>query len=321
MRAKRSVRATDSRRPVGEKSSASPPRKEAVGTLLALLTAVVSGISIPLNKLFLVPLDPAVFTAVRAIIIGVVFLAVSRWRGIRAPAGSWKPLLVIALLGGALAFLLFFTGLKLTTAGRAGFLHKTLPLYVAVLGFLFLKERLNRRFLLGMLLLFLGTIAIYFTQITPAALWLDPQLGDALIVGATVLWAVENVAAKGVMNRGAHALVVQVARMLYGGLILMGVVLLTGRGEALLALSGGQLVNIAISTVLLLAYVAFYYAALQRINVSKAAALLLLAPVISLGTGMAFLGEPAPLLQLAGSGVILAGAYLLARQPSEQRGV
>ncbi|MBI4021403.1 MAG: DMT family transporter [Candidatus Aenigmarchaeota archaeon] len=297
------------------------PRKEALGTVLAILAAVVSGVAIPANKLFVVSLDPAVFTAVRALLIGVVFLTISRWKGVRAPPGSWKPLLLVAVVGGAAAFLLFFSGLQFTTAGRAAFLHKTLPLFVAVLGFAVLKERLGRRYFAGMLLLFLGIAAISFATIAPGAFWTDPQLGDALVLAATVLWAVENVAAKGVLSRGAHALVVQVARMLYGGLILLGVVVLTGKAGALLALAPAQWMNIGVSTGLLLAYVGLYYWALSLINVSKAAALLLLAPVVSLALGMAAFGEPVPALQAAGSAVILVGGYLMATLPSEQRGV
>ena len=53
--------------------------KEVLGTFLALLTAIVSGIAIPANKVFVVGLDASVFTAVRAIVIGVIFLLLSFW--------------------------------------------------------------------------------------------------------------------------------------------------------------------------------------------------------------------------------------------------
>ena len=52
-------------------------QKETKGTILALMAAVVSGVAIPLNKLFVLNPDPTVFTAVRAIIIGLMFLVIS----------------------------------------------------------------------------------------------------------------------------------------------------------------------------------------------------------------------------------------------------
>ena len=51
--------------------------QEIRGTLLALMTATVSGFAIVANKFFITGLDPAVFTAVRALLIGLVFLVIS----------------------------------------------------------------------------------------------------------------------------------------------------------------------------------------------------------------------------------------------------
>ena len=85
--------------------------KEMFGTVLALLTAVVSGLAIPVNKIFVVDLDPTVFTAVRAVIIGIVFLLLSfATKGFSRGSlkVNWKYLLLIAIIGGAFAFSLFF---------------------------------------------------------------------------------------------------------------------------------------------------------------------------------------------------------------------
>lgn len=131
--------------------------KEALGTLLAVLTAVISGVSIPLNKIFVVNLDPTLFTALRSLIIGIIFLFIISRQNFNLKKFKklqWKYLLAIALVGGATAFLLFFSGLKLTTAGRAAFLQKTLPLYVLVLAFIFLKEKIRQKQLFAILLMF-----------------------------------------------------------------------------------------------------------------------------------------------------------------------
>ncbi len=300
-------------------------KKETLGTILAIAAAVVSGISIPANKVFAADLDPAVFTAIRALIIGTVFLFLSLWQfkfdfG-RFRKVSWKYMFAIAVVGGAFAFLLFFSGLKLTTAGRAAFLHKTLPLYVAMLAFVFLREKITKKYMYAMLLMFAGTVIISFAAISPAEMWSNPQLGDLLVISATVLWAVENVIARKAMLKGGTNFIVSFSRMFFGGLILFGFVVLTQKTGALTSLTTVQMTNIAISTALLFAYVLFYYWSLRLINVSKAALFLLMAPVISLAIGIALLGEPAPMLQIAGSGVILIGAYLATGMKSEERGV
>ncbi len=296
--------------------------KEVRGTVLALLTALVSGLAIPVNKIFVIKLDPVVFTAVRAVIIGTVFLALSLiTRSFRKQSltKNWKYLALIAIIGGSFAFMLFFTGLKLTTAGRGAFLHKTLPLYVSIFAFFLLKENISKKQLYAMILMFLGTIAIFSAKINPAELWMNPQLGDILIISATIMWALENVIARKAMINGEENFVISFSRMFFGGLILFGVVALTGRLDVLTGMTPQQWMSIFISTSILFCYVLFWYWSIKYINVSKAAVLLLLAPVVSLILGVVWFGEPVPPVQLLGSALILTGAYFTIKVKSTFR--
>jgi drug/metabolite transporter (DMT)-like permease len=294
--------------------------KEFFGTALALMAAVISGFAIPLNKIFVVDLDPAVFTAIRALVIGLVFLTISflrkdvSLRSIRKmPLGY---LLAIGIIGGGVAFLMYFTGLQLTTAGRAAFLQKTLPIYATVFAFFLLKERIKKKQLYALLVMLAGAFAMLLTQVTPSVFWSDPSLGDALVLGATVLWALENVLAKKAMLKESN-LVVSFARMFFGSLVLFAAVVLMNKTATIFTLTGQQAMNLMMSTGILFGYVLFWYWSLKYINVSKASGLLLVAPVISLLLGVFFLGEPAPLLQLAASALILAGAVFMASVRSE----
>jgi drug/metabolite transporter (DMT)-like permease len=105
--------------------------------------------------------------------------------------------------------------------------------------------------------------------------------------------------------------------MFFGAVILFATIILLGKLPLLFELTTIQIRNLAISTGILFAYVFFWYYSIKFINVSKAAAILLLAPVISLAAGVIFLGEPAPLLQILGSALILAGAYVVSKIRSE----
>ncbi|MFH1424620.1 MAG: DMT family transporter [archaeon] len=295
--------------------------KEALGTLLAVLTAVVSGFAIPINKMFLVGLDPVVFTAVRALIIGVVFFIIAsaqcKFDFKKFKQTQWSWLLLIGVIGGGLAFLLYFSGLQLTTSGRGAFLHKTLPLYVAVLAYVFLREKFDLKQSLALVAMLAGTAAIYYTQIAPGAMWANPGLGDVLIILGTILWAVEAIIARKVMKDGESNFVVVFGRMFFGALVLWGAVIVLGRWDLILELSAIQLRNLFISTGILTLYVLFWFGSLKFINVSKAAMILLLAPVISLIAGIYWFGEPAPMLQLVGSGLILIGAAFVVKMKSE----
>lgn len=297
-------------------------KNETKGIILALAAAVVSGIAIPANKFFIVSLAPDIFTAVRAIIIGSIFFLIAsyqaRKRHTKFRKVPWKYLLAIGAIGGAAAFLLYFTGLQLTTAGRAAFLyHSALTAFTVVLAAVFLSERVTRKMALALIGMLVGTVIVYISQVPPSQLWSNPSLGDLLIIAASVFWAVEYVISRKAMIMGETNFVVSFARMFFGGIILFGFVILTGNVGALLELSMQQWINIAISTVLLFADILFWYWSIRYINVSKATTLLLLAPVISLAGGSILLQEPTPLLQVAGSAVILIGAYIVMGVRSE----
>ncbi|MEM5812395.1 MAG: DMT family transporter [Candidatus Aenigmatarchaeota archaeon] len=294
--------------------------KEHLGTILAVITAIISGIAIPLNKIFVVQMEPAVFTAIRALIIGLVFLAFAGWKSKKGKTSfrkvPWKYLIAIGIIGGGLAFLLYFTGLRMTTAGRAAFLHKTLPIYTSVLAFIFLKERVSRRQSVALLVMLVGTFLLVSAQISPSEFWSNPQLGDMLVLFATMLWGVENVLARYALLKDESNYVVSFARMFIGSIFLFSAVLALGKAESLLALTQAQIQNVLISTGVLFCYVFCYYWSIKLINVSKASTLLLLSPVITLFIGVLVFGEPTPLLQLIGSALILGGAFFVAREKS-----
>jgi len=296
-------------------------KKEKLGTLLALATALISGLAIPVNKMFVVGLDPTVFTAVRALFIGIIFFVLAsfqnRFNYKKFKKVPWKYLLAIGVIGGSFAFLMFFSGLKLTTSGRGAFLHKTLPLYVTVLAFLFLGEKIKKNQSLALVSMFIGTIILYWGQINPSELWSNPSMGDLLVIGATILWAVENIIARKAMIKGESNYTVSFARMFFGAIILFAIVMLQGKLGLLFNLSMAQVMNLVISVVILFGYIFCWYWSIKLINVSKASTILLLAPVISLVLGVIMFGEPIVLLQLIGSLLILIGAYTVTKIKSE----
>jgi len=288
------------------------------GTILILLTALISGVAIIVNKFFVVGIDPLLFTAMRAFGIGIVFFFISffisrNW-GEKFNKVSWKYLILIGAVGGSFAFWLFFSGLKLTTGGSAAFIHKTLPVYAMILGYIFLKEKISKGQLVAMGIMLGGLFLLMFSKIS-----FEVGIGDLLVLSATILWAFENTISKRVMMNRESNWVVTFSRMFFGSLILFGVIFLTGRTDLLLALTGKQILYTVISGGLLFLYVLTWYWGLKYINLSKASMILLLSPVISLILGVAWLGEEVFVLQLVGSTLILIGAFFAIRSKSGTR--
>jgi drug/metabolite transporter (DMT)-like permease len=292
--------------------------KELWGTALIIMTALISGAAIVVNKYFVVSIDPLILTATRALFIGVIFFFISFYISKSTKKKfnkvSWKYLLLIGAFGGSIAFWLFFTGLKLTMAGRAAFLHKTLPIYAAILAFIFLKEKIGKKQLIAMFIMLFGLLLMQLSKLSA-----EVRMGDMLVLGATVLWAIEStIAKKAMMNKESNWVIV-FSRMFFGSIILFAIIFLTGKVDLLLALTTQQILYITISGGLLFLYVLTWYWGLKYVNLSKATTLLLLSPVISLALGIIFLGETILALQLIGSALILIGAFIVAQSKSEKR--
>jgi drug/metabolite transporter (DMT)-like permease len=285
--------------------------KENVGTLFAIITALVSGFAFVANKFFLVTLDPTLFTSLRTFFVGMGFFLISFYKNKLSFKNfnrvSWKILLAIGLVAG-FGFLAFFNGLKLTTAGRAAFLHKLLPLFITFFAFLFLKEKIKRKQVYAMIIMILGAYLISSSAIT-----LEIAIGDILVVIATILFAIENIISKYAMIKKESNFVVSFCRMFFASIVLFSIVLLMGSFDQLLLITYEQVVYIGISVSLLFLYVYFWYYSISMIKVSKASTLLLLSPPISLFLSYLFLAESLLPLQIIGSGLILVGAFIVSR--------
>jgi len=267
------------------------------GAGLALLTALVSGVAIYLNSFAVkqVP-DAAVYTTLKngvaALVLLVLLGAASRAEVRSLRPRQWGALAILGLIGGSLPFLLFFGGLAQASAPGAAFIHKTLFLWVAVLAVPLLGERLGWAQLAA-----LGLLAVSQLIVAPptGVRW---GTGETMIAAATLLWAVEVVVARrllGALGSGRIGSNVAAAgRMGFGLVFLAAYLVLTGRLGGIAALDAVAWAWILVTGLLLTAYVATWYAALQRAPATIVTSVLVVGAIVT-GT-----------LQTLGSGATLA---------------
>jgi drug/metabolite transporter (DMT)-like permease len=280
------------------------------GILLALVTAVVSGVSVFVNSHGVKAFgNPTAFTTAKnmvaaGLLLGVV--AAGRGYGARLTrpqgAGQWGALAVIGVIGGSVPFVLFFEGLARSSSPQAAFLHKTLVLWVALLAMAVLHERLQWAHWLAIGLLVVGQVGL--AGGTPQSLG-TPEL---MILGATLLWAVEVVVAKRLLGE-LSSWTVAVARMVLGSVVLLIWVGLRGNLSLLTSMTAQQVGWVLLTGALLAAYVATWFAALQRALAIDVTAVLVLAAPLTTALSTAFDGTP---LQPGWLLVLLAGGGLAA---------
>ncbi len=251
------------------------------GIRLALIAAALSGISIFVNAQAVSAFpNPALFATLKNVLVGAALVAaVLVWRRAdlrRLAARQWAGLAALGIIGGSISFVLFFEGLsRSVNAGDASFIHKTLFVWVALGALAFLpRERLGRAQVAALAVL----VAAQLLLAAPRSLGAGP--GELMVLAATLLWSAEIVVARRLLSNTSSA-VAAAGRMGGGAVVLLAYSGATG--QLTLALSPLQWSWVAITAVLLLAFVSTWYAALERAPATAVTCVLTLgAPVTAL---------------------------------------
>jgi len=249
------------------------------GYFLVFLTALISGFAIFINKFGVSVVNPNIYTFLRVLTVAIfltgLLLFLKDWRKLKnLTKKQWLLLMTIGLIGGSIPFLLFFKGLSLTNAAQGSFIHKTMFIWVTVLAALFLKEKIDKKFLLGGLLLFLSSLILL--KKLPYSL----GQGDLLVFLATLFWATENTISKYVL-RDLEGRIVAWARMFFGALFILIFLLATNQLPLISGLTLKQINWVLITAVILFSYVMTWYNGLKFIPVSQATVILLLGSPIT----------------------------------------
>jgi drug/metabolite transporter (DMT)-like permease len=278
------------------------------GLVLALVTMVVSGVSVFVNKFAVGAITPPlVFTAVKNTGVGLLVLSLllvtRKMKQIRKLKKSEViKLIAIGVVGGSLPFYLFFTGLSQIPAVNAALIHKSLVLWVALLAIPLLKEKLS--------MLQIGVIGLLFSSnlVVGGFGGFSFSTGELMVLGATLFWAVENVIAKKVLEN-VDADIVTGARMGLGSLILLGasVVAHPASLAGIFTMSGNQWMWMIVTAAALMAYVSSWYRALKFAPATLVATVLVGSTVITNLLSAVFVTHALPQQILVQAGLVVVG--------------
>lgn len=279
-------------------------------TFLALAAAFISGTNNFLAKIAVTAVkDPVLFTTIKNTIVAVlligVILAFRRLSEIKAlNRKQWVKLGVIGVIGGALPFALFFTGLSMTSAISGSLIHKTLFLWVGLLAWPFLKERLTLLQGVGVALLFASNFFVGgFTGFSF-------NTGELMILAATLLWAVENIIAKKALV-DISSLTLASARMVIGSSLLIIFLASQGRMAPIADVGAVAWGWTMLSSILLFGYVIAWYSALKIAPATYVASILVSATLVTNVLSALFVTHTMTALQLKGGAYVLTGLFLL----------
>ena len=277
--------------------------------------AVIFGFSFMFSKTALEHISPIALIAYRFLLAWIVF-EVLRRSGVLKVAFTRKDvpaLLTVSFFQPILYFLFETYGLQRTSSGEAGMMVALIPVFVAVLSAVVLKER-PRPFQIFFIVL--SVSGIFVVQRSRSALGFDGEWQGFLLLGGAVLSAaLFNIASRSA-SRTLNAASLTYFMMLSGAVVFNGIHLVRAiaLGDGAAYIRAFREIEVVVSVVylgLMASILAFFLVnyALARLEAHVASIYSNIATIVAIAAGAIFLKEQLHLNHYIGSAMIVIGVY------------
>jgi len=292
-------------------------KKQHGAVVKAIIAVIIWGASFVATKIAVQEVSPDLVVFLR-FGMGVIILGGVVWSRKQLQWPQWKDWLYFMLLG----FLgitfhqwLQSTGLVTAQAVTTGWIVASIPIFMVILSWIFLREKLAWLQVLGICLAAIGVLLI-ITKGNLGSLISGHfgSVGDFLILISAPNWAIFSILSKrGLQKYPAAEMMFYV--MMFGWLFSSILLFNTGDINQVreISINGWSAISFLGIFCSGIAYV-FWYDALQALPVSQTGAFLYLEPVITVIVASLLLGEKLLLSGLLGGMVILLGVWMVNRK-------
>ena len=285
----------------------------------ATLAVVVWGVSFVATKVALREIEPVALVWLRFAMGVPVLGAAVLWRRQLQPVGAREIgyFSLLGFLGITVHQWLQSNGLVTSQATTTGWIIATTPLFIALLGWIFLREGLGAWGVFGVVLAAFGVLLVVARgDLGALTIGRIGAPGDVLILLSAPNWAVFSVLSRHGLKRHPAA------RMMFY-VMALGWLFTSGLFFAGPGFQGiGHLSPAGLASLLFLglicsgvAYV-YWYDALERVPASQVGALLYLEPLVTVGAAAVILSESIRFGTVLGGAIILLGVWLVNRRPA-----
>jgi len=283
---------------------------EIAGILSVFVATTAAGINIYLAKIISF-INRFLLTALMFTLSGLILLIVNIILGKIVDAliygkKHFLKFLWIGIIGTSIPMSMVFYGLTLSPISNT-FLLQTEVIYSMILSHLLLKERISKQQIILSLTAFLGIFLI-----TTEGRLKGISIGDILFLLAPFFFQCAHIVAKNLM-RDISPIIVVMYRLLVGGLFLLTLLILVGLNpiEAMKSLPPYENMMIFYLSINYALGNSFWYYGVKNINLSKATAIIITYPSISMILAILMLGEKLSPIKTIGIAMIFLSVLRL----------
>jgi len=286
-----------------------------VTDLLLLVMAVIWGINFSVLKFGTQFISPLAFNGLRIPIAAATQLGIAGALGLPrvGRAVAWR-LTLLGMLGNGVYQVFFILGIVRTRVATAALIIAATPAFIAILGRLSGTEHLSRRQWGGIALQLVGCFTVVLGSARAAAGGgSDSLVGVALILTASMSWAVYSIALRGVASQ-VHTLQLGGYTMLGGALVTIAVALPAMLATDWLAVPFAAYGAVLYSAILamVVAYL-FWYRGLRVLGPTRTAVYSNLQPLFAAAVAYLVFREIPTVPQSIGAALVISGLLLTRR--------
>lgn len=287
---------------------------KAMAYLEAVLAATVWGASFIATKVALRDISPITVVWMRfAIGLLILGIMVSIRKQFALPAkNDWKYFALLGFLGITFHQWLQSNGLQTSEAGTTAWIVASTPVFMALLGWLALHEKLNARKVSGIALAFMGVLLVAsHGDIASITVGKFGAPGDVLILFSAINWSIVSTLSRRGLNLYPAGLFT--FYMMAFGLIFSSILFVYGGyyteilAPTLDGWMGVGFLGIFCSG---LAYI-WWYDALQTLTTAETGVFLYIEPLVAMIVAFVILDESITLASVLGGSIILFGVWLV----------
>jgi len=281
---------------------------------LPLLAILFWGASFIATKYLLAELTPETIISMRLILAITLLLSIALIQK-RDFSINFKSHLYILVLAMIAVFHLWIqvTGLKFTTASNTGWIIGTAPIFMAILGLIFFKEKLNALKIIGIITATFGLLLLVGKG-DLSNIDLIKNKGDLLVLSSSFTWGIYSM-----VNKKISLNYPPLMTILYL-FIMMAIIIIPFTVSASSINSVKNLSGLGWIAILFLgllcsgvSYVIWAYA-LREMESAKVGAYLYFEPFVTVLTAWIFLREEITLLMILSGLIITAGVFLVNKE-------
>jgi drug/metabolite transporter (DMT)-like permease len=275
--------------------------------LSAVVAALLFGSVSTLAKPLLSTVDPIFLSSIIYLTAGLFFTPSATRTRSKITSKYFLLILTSAIFGAAIAPIVFFQGLKMSTAADTALLANGETVFSILFALLIFRERLRPIGYIAVILILVGVFLVT-TNLDFKSSVFSLNLGNVLVILSTIIWGFDNNICK-IITKQIHVSRLIQLKALIGGSILLGTVIITGihfkiQSEQILPIILLGVFGFAISLYL-------YLHSIKRIGVIKASSLLSLSAVFGLVFALVFLNELISINQIIAISVMIFGIHLM----------